>query len=58
MKDSPEFKQFIRDLADNFQVLAGKLQDALPKLATLTNDILPVMAAAVPVITESLQLLG
>ena len=58
MKDSPEFKQFISDLADNFQVFAEKLQDAIPKLANFANDILPVIAESIPVITESLQLFG
>lgn len=58
MKDDPEFLQFVRDLADNFQNLTGKLQDALPKFANFVNDILPAMAAAIPVITEGLTLLG
>lgn len=58
MKDSPEFKQFIADLAANFADLASKLQDALPQLATLAKDTMPVLAELVPIVAESIKLLG
>lgn len=58
MAADPAFQQFIKDLADNFSILAENSANALPQLATFAKDSLPVLAELVPAVAEAFDLLA
>lgn len=55
---SPEFANFVKDTADQFERLLPKLEDLLPQLFDLGEKAIPLLIDLLPVLTDSFSFLA